>query len=60
MWKRISFFVALPGVAVCYVNAHIKEKEEEEHYVRPEFIPYEHLRIMTKVMVKYSLLSTKV
>ena len=60
MWKRISLFVALPGVGICWVNAQIKEKEEHEHYVRPEFVPYEHLRIMNKVIKKYSQLTTKV
>lgn len=49
MWKMLSFLVALPGVGVCFINAQLKEKEEHEHFHRPEFKPYEHLRLRTKV-----------
>jgi cytochrome c oxidase subunit 6a len=46
----MSFLVAVPGVIICYVNAHIKEKEEQEHMEkhRPEFVAYDHLRLRTK------------
>jgi len=47
-WKLLSWFVAVPGVAACWVNAQLKEKEEHEHHVRPEFVPYTHLRLRTK------------
>ncbi len=49
MWKILSFTVAVPGVILCYVNAQVKEAEHKEHYQRPEFIPYEHLRLRSKV-----------
>ncbi|XP_013777560.1 cytochrome c oxidase subunit 6A, mitochondrial-like [Limulus polyphemus] len=47
LWKILSFTVAIPGVAVCMANAYIREKEHE-HDERPEFIPYDHLRIRNK------------
>lgn len=46
MWKRLSFFVALPGVALCWVNAYVLG---EHHHERPEFKPYAHLYIRSKV-----------
>jgi cytochrome c oxidase subunit 6a len=47
-WKLLTFVVALPGVAICWINAEIKEKEEHGH-ARPEFVPYAHLRLRSKV-----------
>ncbi|XP_070573394.1 cytochrome c oxidase subunit 6A, mitochondrial-like [Ptychodera flava] len=49
-WKMLSFLIAVPGVAVCMVNAYLKETEHMEHLKehRPEFIPYSHLRLRTK------------
>ncbi|XP_049780680.1 cytochrome c oxidase subunit 6A, mitochondrial [Schistocerca cancellata] len=46
LWKNLSFFVALPAVGLCMLNAWLKHQEEPHH--RPEFIPYEHLRLRTK------------
>jgi len=48
LWKILSFTVAVPGVAVCWVNAQLTEKAEHEHFERPEFVAYEHLRRRTK------------
>jgi len=51
LWKILSFTVAVPGVLVCYINAHQKETERREEHpelIRPEFIHYDHLRRRTK------------
>ena len=48
-WKWMSILVAIPGVGICWVNAHLKEKEEHEHHHRPEFKAYPHLFRRTKV-----------
>merc|ERR1712121_579506 len=47
-WKWLSLLVALPGVGLCWINAYLKEAEHHAHYERPEFVPYEHLRLRTK------------
>ncbi|XP_055524451.1 cytochrome c oxidase subunit 6A, mitochondrial [Wyeomyia smithii] len=47
VWKKLSFFVALPAVGLCMLNAYLKHQEEHGH-PRPEFVPYEHMRIRTK------------
>lgn len=46
-WKILSFVLALPGVAVCNVNAFMKM--QAHNHENPEFVPYPHLRIRSKV-----------
>ncbi|XP_045152644.1 glutamyl-tRNA(Gln) amidotransferase subunit C, mitochondrial [Echinops telfairi] len=46
LWKALTFFVALPGVGVSMLNAFLKSQQEHE---RPEFVPYAHLRIRSKI-----------
>ncbi|GFX24273.1 cytochrome c oxidase subunit 6A1, mitochondrial [Trichonephila clavipes] len=47
-WRNLTFFVAMPAIGLCMVNAYLGEKEHMEHFHREEFIPYEHLRIRKK------------
>uniref|UniRef100_A0A3B3X6H2 Cytochrome c oxidase polypeptide VIa n=1 Tax=Poecilia mexicana TaxID=48701 RepID=A0A3B3X6H2_9TELE len=51
-WKILTFVIALPGVAVCMLNTFLKEKEHS-HDAPPEFVPYTHLRIRSKVRCHY-------
>ncbi|XP_055986977.1 cytochrome c oxidase subunit 6A1, mitochondrial [Sorex fumeus] len=46
MWKALTYFVALPGVAVSMLNVFLKSQHEEHE--RPEFVAYPHLRIRSK------------
>lgn len=50
-WRRISLFVAIPGVCLTAYNSVQKELEHGKHveeHGRPEFIPYTHLRLRNK------------
>lgn len=47
-WKMLSFFVAIPGVLFCMVNAYQGEMEHKAHAHRAEFLAYPHLRIRNK------------
>merc|ERR1711928_329945 len=44
--KKLSFFVAVPGVALCMLNVYLGAMQEEHH--QPPFVPYEHMRIRNK------------
>ncbi|KAK4317745.1 hypothetical protein Pmani_011220 [Petrolisthes manimaculis] len=43
-WKLVSILVAFPAIGLGMFNAFAGGA----HHERPEFIPYEHLRIRTK------------
>ncbi|XP_062264782.1 cytochrome c oxidase subunit 6A, mitochondrial [Platichthys flesus] len=45
-WKIMSFVLAIPGVAVCWLNAYMKGQAHSHE--QAEFVPYTHLRIRTK------------
>ncbi|CAH2295331.1 cytochrome c oxidase subunit 6A, mitochondrial [Pelobates cultripes] len=45
-WKILTFVVALPGVAVCMLNAYLKAQQHPSEH--PEFVHYDHLRIRSK------------
>uniref|UniRef100_A0A3B3WHE3 Cytochrome c oxidase polypeptide VIa n=1 Tax=Poecilia mexicana TaxID=48701 RepID=A0A3B3WHE3_9TELE len=47
-WKILTIVVAFPGVGVCMANAFMKAQEHEQ----PEFVPYSHLRIRSKVSLQ--------
>ncbi|KAL5016906.1 hypothetical protein ScPMuIL_006495 [Solemya velum] len=44
LWRNLSFLIAIPGIAVCWINAFVVNEQEE---IGPEFVPYEHLRRRT-------------
>lgn len=48
MWKNLTYFVGLPAVVLCMGNAYLVHSEED--HTPPEFVPYEHMRIRTKVL----------
>lgn len=47
LWRRLTYFVGFPAVALGMLNAYLAHKEHAEE-PRPDFIPYEHLRIRKK------------
>ena len=50
MWMLASFFIALPGVGLAWLNAKKREEVSEHHHHHPDFVPYAHLRLRTKVI----------
>ncbi|XP_033226021.1 cytochrome c oxidase subunit 6A1, mitochondrial-like [Belonocnema kinseyi] len=44
MWEKLSLFVAIPVCIITAANTYFNHHEHE----RPEFIPYDHLRIRNK------------
>ena len=50
-WRYISLFIALPGICLTAYSSFLKEVAHHEHvkeHGRPEFVPYEHLRLRNK------------
>jgi hypothetical protein len=47
MWKKIFFFVAFPIIVIGNVNAFVMVDGTEMD--PPAYVPYDHLRIRTKV-----------
>uniref|UniRef100_A0A1B0GMM6 Cytochrome c oxidase subunit n=1 Tax=Phlebotomus papatasi TaxID=29031 RepID=A0A1B0GMM6_PHLPP len=43
IWRRIFFFGCVPMVGLTFVNCLLNYE-----HVRPEFIPYEHMRLRSK------------
>lgn len=54
LWKKLSFFVAFPAVGLGMLNAYLAH-QEHAHDEQPEFIPYEFMRVRTKVNNKLHL-----
>lgn len=47
LWRRLTYFVGFPAVALGMLNAYLGHKEHAEE-PRDEFVAYEHLRIRRK------------
>ncbi|KAG5329416.1 CX6A1 oxidase, partial [Acromyrmex charruanus] len=47
MWKRLSYFVGFPAIALAMLNCYLNHQAHHDDE-RPEFVAYEHLRIRTK------------
>lgn len=48
-WRNLSFFVGLPAVGLCMLNAYLGMQQEHTH--RPDFVKYDYLRVRTKVIL---------
>lgn len=48
-WRSLSFFIALPGIALCMLNVGLGLKES--HDEPPPFVAWDHMRIRNKVSV---------
>ncbi|XP_070489741.1 cytochrome c oxidase subunit 6A1, mitochondrial-like [Chironomus tepperi] len=49
LWKRLSFFVAIPAVGVCMLNTYLEhQKEHANGHHQPPFVPYDYLRMRNK------------
>jgi len=48
LWQKLFIFVCIPAIGLSGLNTYLTEKEHLEHYERPEFKPYEYMRIRTK------------
>ena len=52
MWKKLTFFGTLPVIAFAHYMAfrpYFNPYPGEDPHARPDFVPYEYLRIRTKV-----------
>merc|ERR1719150_563718 len=56
MWKLATYFFCIP---VVIASTHINLGPNAEHHHRPEFVPYDYLRIRTKLLLLDSLLQER-
>lgn len=47
LWKKMSFFVALPAIGLGMLNVYLAHAEHSHE--RVPFVPYEYMRVRTKV-----------
>ncbi len=47
-WRSLTFFVAVPAIILANLNAFMP-KEGKDPHARPDFVPYEYLRLRSKV-----------
>ena len=50
MWKIMTFVICLPGIAL---STFVNLGPNAEHHHRPEFVPYEYMRIRSKVKLLF-------
>ncbi|CAG2179405.1 unnamed protein product [Oppiella nova] len=48
LWQKVFLLVCIPAIGLSGLNTYLVEKEHHEHFHRPEFKPYEYMRIRTK------------
>jgi cytochrome c oxidase subunit 6a len=48
LWQKLFFLICIPAIGLSALNTYLIEKEHHEHYNRPEFKPYEYMRVRTK------------
>ena len=48
MWRNLTFFVAFPVIVLAHVTVFMPHVDGQKDAVRPDFVPYEYLRIRTK------------
>ena len=53
VWKKSFFFAAIPIIILGHVNAF--GMADESAHTPPEFVPYDHLRIRSKVPLVLNL-----
>lgn len=46
LWKNLTLFVALPAIGLSMTSCYLDHTKG--HHERPEFVPYDHLRIRNK------------
>ncbi|KAF7491436.1 Cytochrome c oxidase subunit 6A1 [Sarcoptes scabiei] len=47
-WRKVFLYVSVPALILSGINTFLMEMEHYNHYHRPEFVPYEYLRLRTK------------
>ncbi|KAK5641729.1 hypothetical protein RI129_010276 [Pyrocoelia pectoralis] len=48
LWKKLTYFLAFPAIALCGINCLLAHQKEKEEHHRPPFVKYDFLRIRTK------------
>ena len=52
-WRIMSYLVAVPACVILGINTYLVETEHKAHWKQPEFLPYEHLNLRTKVKINF-------
>jgi hypothetical protein len=51
-WKRLFLFIGIPSILLVAGNTYFIEEKHHQHLEEhpPEFLPYEHMKIRSKVI----------